>query len=239
MKTMLLSDLLTMRSSLQQMLAIVLAITIVMAAAMGTLTAALAAVSAMIPFLYLFSVSSIDEQNGWERYRLTLPLSRRQVAFGRSASMLVVTAATVAVAIVFALILSAIAGAIADGQPDSPLAPFTLAENPPASIVACVVLSALVILVGAAVALPLIARFGVTRASRFLPLVVVLILALGIGFAGEGVSSMDFLMFLDVHMTAGDYGAIAIPLAAIAAGSLIIYCASTFLAAKLYEQREF
>ena len=40
-------------------------------------------------------------------------------------------------------------------------------------------------------------------------------------------------------MTAGDYGAIAIPLAAIAAGSLIIYCASTFLAAKLYEQREF
>ena len=67
MKTMMLSDLLTMRSSLQQMLVIVLAITIVMAAAMGTLMAAIAAVSAMIPFLYLFSVSSIDEQNGWER----------------------------------------------------------------------------------------------------------------------------------------------------------------------------
>lgn len=239
MKTMLLSDLLTMRSSLQQMLAIVLAITIVMAAAMGSLMAALAAVSAMIPFLYLFSVSSIDEQNGWERYRLTLPLSRRQVAFGRSASMLVVTAATVVVAIVFALIVGAVAGAIADGQPDSPLAPFTLAENSPATIVACVVLTALVILVGAAVALPLIARFGVTRASRFLPLVVVLILAFGIGFAGEGVSSMDFLMFLDVHMTAGDYGVIALPLAGIAVAVVAIYCASALLAAKLYEQREF
>lgn len=239
MTTMLLSDFLTMKTSLRQMMAILLVIIVVMAAAMGSLIGPLAAVAAMVPFLYLFTVSSMDEQNGWERFRLTLPLSRRQVIFGRSASMAVITFATAVIASLFALAIAAVASAIVNGRTDNLLAPFTLAQNPPEVIISCVVLVALTILVGGAVALPLIARFGVTKASRFLPLVVVLLIAFGVGFFGENVSSMDFLTYLDAQIAAGNYGAIALPLGALAAGALAIYCAATLLAAKLYEQREF
>ena len=111
------------------------------------------------------------------------------------------------------------------------------AENPPAALVGSVVGAVGVITLGMAVTLPLIMRFGMTRATRFVPVVVVIALALGIGFFDAGIQPTgvlaDLVQWLD---TGSNYLFLAAALVAVVA---LIYVASAFVAAKLYEKREF
>lgn len=86
MKAMIVSDFAVLRSALLQLLGICLVIALFMGYVMGAVGTA-AAIAAMIPFTGLFSLAAYDEQNNWERFRLTLPLTRRQVVFGRYASI--------------------------------------------------------------------------------------------------------------------------------------------------------
>lgn len=62
-----------------------------------------AAIAAMVPFTGLFSLAAYDEQNNWELFRLTLPLTRRQVVFGRYASIALLTVGSLALALVLGL----------------------------------------------------------------------------------------------------------------------------------------
>ena len=81
MKAMIVSDFAVLRSALLQLLGICLVIALFMGYVMGAVGTA-AAIAAMVPFMGLFSLAAYDEQNNWERFRLTLPLTRRQVVFG-------------------------------------------------------------------------------------------------------------------------------------------------------------
>ena len=85
MKAMIVSDFAVLRSVLLQLLGICLVVALFMGYVMGAVDTA-AAIAAMVPFTGLFSLAAYDEQNNWERFRLTLPLTRRQVVFGRYAS---------------------------------------------------------------------------------------------------------------------------------------------------------
>ncbi|MEI3548858.1 MAG: ABC-2 transporter permease [Adlercreutzia sp.] len=87
MKAMIVSDFAVLRSAILQLLGICAIIALFMGYAMGTLVGGAAAIAAMPPFMLLFSLAATDEQNNWERFRLTLPLTRRQVVFGRYASL--------------------------------------------------------------------------------------------------------------------------------------------------------
>lgn len=231
MKTMICSDFLSMRSTLIQLSLIVAVIVLVMAFVTDSLVASTAAIVAMAPFMFLFSVAALDEQNGWERFRLTLPLSRRQVILGRYASVLLATVATVAGVLIFVFVIGGVAQLISGGDPSSPLACASYDSNPPTVILGSAVMAALVILVGCSVALPLVARFGVTKASRFVPLAVVLMLAFGVGFCGEYFTSVDFSELLE---NAGTVAFVAVATVVV----LAVYALSALLAAKLYEQRE-
>ena len=86
MKAMIVSDFAVLRSALLQLLGICAIIALFMGYVMGAVGTA-AAIAAMVPFMGLFSLAAYDEQNNWERFRLTLPLTRRQVVFGRYASI--------------------------------------------------------------------------------------------------------------------------------------------------------
>ena len=185
----------------------------------------------MSPFMFLFSVSALDEQNGWERFRLALPLSRRQVVFGRYASVLLAMAGSIVGTLALAFAITAVAQLISGGDPSSPLACAGYDNNPPTAILACAVMAALVILVGCSVALPLIARFGVTKASRFIPLAVVLVLAFGVGFTGEYFTAVDFFEVLE-SANAVAFMTVATVLV------LAIYAISALFTVKLYEKRE-
>ena len=96
MKAMIVSDFAVLRSALLQLVGICVVIALFMGYAMGTLVGGAAAIAAMPPFMLLFSLAATDELNGWERFRLTLPLTRRQVVFGRYASLGLIAAATIA-----------------------------------------------------------------------------------------------------------------------------------------------
>ena len=95
-----------------------------------------------------------------------------------------------------------------------------------------------IVMIAMVVALPLIMRFGMTKAARIVPLVVVIVIAGCVSFFdadylfANGLVS-DLVAWLD---TGSNYlVAVGATLAAVA----ILYIASAFLSAKLYEGREF
>ena len=229
MKAMIVSDFAVLRSVLLQLLGICLVIALFMGYVMGAVGTA-SAIAAMVPFTGLFSLAAYDEQNNWERFRLTLPLTRRQVVFGRYASIALLTVGSLALALVLGLGIAALAGLLpAEWLPES-LSP---SENTPEMIVGSTVGGVSVVAIAMAVAMPVITRFGMTKAARIVPIIVVLIVA----FFGNGVqltgALADLVQWLD---TGHNYLFLAAALAVVVA---LIYVASAFVAAKLYEKREF
>ena len=56
------------------------------------ISAGACAVSAMSPIMVMSSLAGFDNQNGWERYRATLPLSRKDIICARYLSIIVFSA---------------------------------------------------------------------------------------------------------------------------------------------------
>ncbi len=228
MKAMVFSDLITARNSFGALLGITLFVSAFIAVGTDTLIAAVACMGAMVPFMYLFSISAYDEQGGWEQFRLTLPLTRRQVAYGRYASMLAVTGCAMVLALAAGLLIGAVAGALPAGMVPEGL---LLGVTTPEMLVVAVVAVGLIILLSAAVTLPLIMRFGMTKGTRLVPVVMLLVLSAVAGLLGTGLDTIG----LDAMLTSGS---IMMVMAVGAVVALSLYGASALLAARLYEQRE-
>ena len=204
-------------------------IALFMGYAMGTLVGGAAAIAAMPPFMLLFSLAATDELNGWERFRLTLPLTRRQVVFGRYASLGLIAAATIAFSLALSFLLLGVISCMPAGILPEGLTP--------AALVGSVVGAVGVITLGMAVTLPLIFRFGMTRATRLVPVVVVIAIAAGISFFDAGIQPTGVLASLAQWLDTGsNYLLLAIAMVAAVA---LVYAASALIAAKLYEKREF
>lgn len=228
MKAMVFSDLITARNSFGTLLGITLFVSAFIAVGTDTLIAAVACMGAMVPFMYLFSISAYDEQGGWEQFRLTLPLTRRQVAYGRYASMLAVTGCTTVLARAAGLLIGAGAGALPAEMVSEGL---LLGVTTPEMLAVAVVAVDLIILLSAAVTLPLIMRFGMTKGTRLVPVVMLLALSAVAGLLGTGVDAIG----LDAVLTSGNIMAV---MAVAAVVTLALYGASALLAAQLYERRE-
>ena len=112
------------------------------------------------------------------------------MVFGRYASLAIVAIGTIAFALALSFLLLGVISWVPAGVLPEGLTP---AENPPAALVGSVVGAVGVITLGMAVTLPLIMRFGMTRATRFVPVVVVIALALGIGFFDAGIQPTGVL----------------------------------------------
>lgn len=239
MKIMILSDLLTMRNILLQLIGISVVVGCVLCYTMESVVSGMSAIAAMMPFIYLFSLAATDEQNGWERFRLSLPISRQQIVFGRYAGMLLIAVSATLFAIALGFAIGAVAEVVANGQPDTTWVALSLAENSPFVLLAGPCLSLLVILIGTVVALPLIARFGITRATRLAPLVAVFAFAIGIGFFSDNIPLVGLFSDVDTWIAIGAYDKIALMFGGVTVAVLALYIASAFLASKLYERREF
>ena len=234
MKTMIVADFSTMRSALLQLVGISLIIALFMGVIADTVVGPVAVIISMMPFMFLFSLAAVDEQNGWERFRLTMPITRRQVVFGRYASIALLTVATALFGLLLAAVIIGVATALPAGTAPAGL---TAEANPPAMIVGAAVGSVVVIAVGSSVALPLITRFGMTRGARIVPLVVVMAMVTAIGIIGDGAAIDSALAGLVQWLDTGNnYLLLAVAMLLVVAA---IYIASAFLSAKLYEGREF
>lgn len=247
MNTMIRSDFLLMRGTLGQLALISAGIAIIMAVATHSITGAVAIIAVMIPYTFIFNLAAYDEQNNWERFRLTLPLSRRQIVFGRYASLFLLI--LIACAFSFVLCEAVTHGmrlfaGVTDAANDASIweeaSTFAYGfEVPPrAVVVAALMATAAITFTGCAVVLPLIARFGLTKAVRFVPFAIVIVLAVGIGFVGDSAGA-DLEAFFGQFFV-GDSLA---PLLLLAGGALLValvlYIVSAFIAAALYKNRAF
>lgn len=234
MSAMIRSDFITMKRYLGQLLAVCLVVVVAITAMTQSLVSGVAVFASTVPLMYLFSISAYDEMNGWERFRLTLPISRRQVAFGRYGSFLLVTASCAAVAVLLGLVVEGVLGLLPANAVVAGLSP---AENPPRIIVDAALLAFSVILPTAALTLPLVMRFGMTKATRLLPAAIVMLLSLGIWLLGNsGLFDQGLPFFTAIEDDSSQGLALCIAAGAVALG---LYGASALVAARLYEQRQF
>ncbi len=85
----------------------------------------------------------------------------------------------------------------------------------------------------AALTLPLLMRFGMNKATRLLPLLVVVVAVLAsvaIGNVSDGIDMMAVRTFLNDHTVAIAIGGCVV--------SVVLYVVSAFIAARLYQARE-
>lgn len=233
MKTMVFTDLITTKNSLLTLLGIDVVLGVFLTFTMQTLIGGLAAMCVIVPFMFLFSISAYDEMGGWERFRLTLPVTRRQVAFGRYASLFI----TLAAAVVLTFVVGHVMVMIGDAVSGAPV--FITSQEVDLQTVCAVVLTvSVVILLTAAITLPFIMRFGMTKATRILPVVIVLVLALGIAATGDIATSDALATAFGWAFALGPDATDLLAVAALAV-ALLLYIASAFVSAKLYEKREF
>lgn len=237
MSTIIRSDLITMKNAALQLAIMPVIVSIVITLMTGSLIVGTSAVAIMVPFMYLFSISSYDELNGWERFRLTLPITRRSVAYGRYASTLIVIALCFAGALVLAALMMGIGSLI----PSNALLPdISAEENPPEMIFLAVCLVSTLMLVVAAITYPFIMRFGLTKSTRLAPVMLILLLAIVIwlisdsgllaGLLAEG-SFADLANLSSVLPWLIGLGGLCI--------ALVLFALSALLSARLYEKRQF
>lgn len=235
MLVMIKTDLITMKNYALQNVVIMTLVAVFICIGTGSITAGIAALMFMLPFLYIFSVVAYDEMNGWERFRLTMPISRNQVAFGRYASVLIAIAISVVLALVIALVISLV----------TPHLDFAAGFDEGFSLAAMtgrLLLIAAFLLFVTSVVLPLFIRFGMTKATRIVPLAF-LLLALAFMFVStgstEGAIEQSLPLLVTMIAPAPDQEGFALLCnLAVFAIMLVPYVASSLLTAKLYEKRQ-
>lgn len=236
MKALIISDLVTMRSALLQLAGTCVIVGAFISIATQSFVAASAAIAIMIPIMFLFTTSAYDEMSDWELFRLTLPMTRRQVALGRYASILLVTVLAVVLASALGVLMALVAGT-ASALMHVPLAEGLVPhEGFVAEIVAGAAVSAAIALVAGAVTLPLIMRFGMTKGARLVPVVIVLLMALGILLVGDDGPLAGMLPDIEAWLFQGVN--LALVCVAGATVTLAAYAASARVAVGLYERRE-
>ena len=190
-----------------------------------------------------FTLSSYDEINAWQGFRAAFPLSRRNLVIGRYAAIL--CAALLACLFAFAVTELLVQAAmrrpllwlVAAFGPEAQQG-VSIWSNPPEILLAAALLGVMAALIALSFTLPLVARFGMTRAVRFAPVVALAVVALlgllladmwdyaWLGYASTWLSAdTDVAFFQIVCMT----GVLV----------LVFYAVSAFVSVKLYEGREF
>ena len=239
MKTMLLSDFLSIRRSLPQSL-VLAAVVAVICAIFGGITFAGAIVCAMMPITIVFSMQLYDDQNDWSGYRLTLPVNRRQVVWGRYLFMAFCAVGAFLIGCVIVVLCGLVTefGVSSQGQlalTDTPAKAFTpLSEAVPIGLISAYG-ALLFVFVLLAITLPLLMRYGLTQAVRFVPVICCVIFLLVLAWLSDSGSTL--LVGLDLAFMDG-YTMLwlAIGITAFCCG---LYLASAALTAKLYATREF
>lgn len=219
MKTMLLIDLVTMRKNVALMLLCLVALGAFNAYILKDVTTLLLlyVMCGMVSsYTYLLGVFSMEEDSGWGQYRLTLPLTRRQVVLGRYLSVLISSA------MAFALFTLIAYGTIAISQP---LGLFPSETPPPSNFVMMMLYGMTALLAGASLLMPFVIWLGLNRSGRVIALLFImlplLLSAFGdtvLGGLGSSLSTTTPVLLL--------------------AGSLALYAASALLSVRLYEVRE-
>lgn len=114
------------------------------------------AISAMSPIMAMTSLAGLDNQNGWERYRATLPLTRKDIICARYLSIIVFSAVMACAAALLSIVSIPLFNSV--GIPSTGQTVFEIAIASAASM--------LISLMMVFLAQPLFFRFGHMEALR-------------------------------------------------------------------------
>lgn len=228
MKAVLLADFLSVKKSLGQAAFIAVVCGIIIGLACGDVNIIPPMLMFMMAVGQGFSLVALDEQNGWESYRGTFPVSRRDIIVGRMLFVLLIGLGFYLLGVVIAVILGLLAPLLT-GISFLSASAITLDA---AAMVVAFVGSLVALLVLLALCLPIIAKCGMTRAVRVLPLVFVIIFLVVICLGG---ASPDAFLSLDALMAR--HGFLILSLSLVLGAGLFILGGR--LAVRFYEQREF
>lgn len=232
MKPMIALDFIVARTYLVQEAIVSIPIGIIVSFFIGNVYTMPVAFAALVPFVIGFSLFALDEKNDWEQFRLALPLSRENVITGRYA-----TCALLAVAgILFGVVICLITIAIASIAPSLPNASQIVQSIEAMPAIAAPCAGAIASLVMLAIAIPAIAKCGMTKAVRFIPLIAVLLVCLAIGaFGGSEAIAIVEAAIDEASSTAAGFTLLLFAAAVVA---MAIYAASCALSCKIYRHRE-
>lgn len=236
MKAAIICEFTAIRNILVQMVFIYLIVGVVVGIAIQSSIALVACIAAMTPFLAVFSLAGYDEANGWERYRACLPISRGAIVAGRYATVLAITGAMALLAVAVALLLTLAA-------PYLPLPAETSAvlsaEANPLLLLASAATGACLILAVTALMLPFIMRYGITKATRIAPVVVVLLFVLAMPAAMDALAGMQAVPWLaDLVVFVSDETNLPVIIAVAVIVMLALYAISCAVAVRMYRSKE-
>ena len=185
-------------------------------------------------------LAAYDQLNHWELFRLTLPLSRRDVVLGRYAAIVTFGLTGTVVGVVAALVATAVVSAV--GLPGEVGEAFAF---DPDMLAVMAVVTCFTLLIGAVVAsvvTPLYFRLGQTRATQILPTAIVLLFVVPVVILGNsgmldgGIPGMELVSAaLEALDTPAGMAVGCVVLVALSAAALAI---SAAISLKLYERRE-
>lgn len=229
MKAMIIADLMMSRSTTIQQLVIPFLIAICICVGMESLIVVPPIIILSVAYSRMFTLLALDEQNGWQRYRAAMPLSRAQIMIGRCIAFVILTI----VACIFSLVVSALLAAILPPIAQAfGFSSFSLEFDMPALIIT----SAFGLLFAAVLAgatLPLYARFGMTRAVGYLPLALLVIVLIAFGV----MRTYDIQVTQSLQNIVNQ--GLLMPSLALIALSIVVFVLGSALAVALYRKREF
>lgn len=223
-----------------QLLGLGLLVAVLISVGMQTALAAPAVLSCMFFMMGAMGAAAYDEQGGWGLFRLTMPLSRRDVVLGRYGAIVTLGLGGMAAGVAVALVLGAAASA---GLLPGGLSETFRLDADLMGVMALV--TAFCLLIGSTVAsvvTPVYFRLGQTKATQLLPTVIVMLFVLPVVFLGNsglldgGLPGFELVLrLLDFLGTAQGT---ALGCAAMVALSAALLCASAAVSLRLYETRE-
>ncbi|MEY8561975.1 ABC-2 transporter permease [Eggerthellaceae bacterium 3-80] len=241
MKTMIYSDYITIRSALIQSFIIAVALGCFLAIPLGSTAAVVAMVVVIIDMGATMNLCAYDDVNDWQRFRLTMPLSRRQVVVGRYMSVALIMVCVAVLAVLIGLVLQLLLGNVLAIGDFTSLSLSTIVLE----LVIAAILATCITLIDTGITLPLMVRFGMTKATRFIMpvMAVVLLFALqALGSIGLDSGSLESMVvsFLGVNSLA-EIGLDALMGCALVCAlvCVVLYVISSSISIRLYQTKQF
>lgn len=234
MKTAFLAEFHTARRILLQLLGIYTVLSIVLSVFIGPIIM-VTCTAAMTPLLLLFSLAAYDSLNSWERFRACLPVSRNAVVCARYAMLIAGSLLYVLLAFALALALQAAANILP--LPAETAAKLLETNGEPFLFLAVEFLGFGLVMVVLAVMAPFIIRYGLTKATRFIPALFIVLAPSAFSLLSNVLdTSNSFVVGFDTLMsTAGGQLAVA---GVVLVFVLAISAVSCFAACRMYRSKE-
>lgn len=228
-------ELAVLKKYLKQITFTMLIVIVCLVAGMGSLMSVPGVAFLTVTFSVSMSASAYDDQNGWGSYRLVMPVTRREVVQGRYALNLLLAIAAAAIAAVLMTAFIALGSAV---ELPEFLANLAVWDNQQLeATLAASISCACIGLCICSVTLPAYFKFGMTKATQYLPFIMIVLsvapfLVLGV-IGGPLLDQVKGA--IELAETTGGLGLIAFAALAI---SLAVYAASSFIAVRLYSARD-